>query len=346
MDYTIQMNKYDAIIIGAGPAGLEAAYRLAQLKHSVLLVEKEDKIGGKLRNMDKLFPDFYPANDLLAQMMQHVDNPNITIKTNTTVADLQQKNGEWIVSAEKESFYGKSVLIASGYDYFDACRKEEYGYGIYPDVITSVELEAMIADKKIETLAGKTPQTVAFLQCVGSRDEKVGNHYCSINCCICAVKQSIEVKELLPDVEQYCFYMDLRMSGQFYEELYRKAQEEHNVQFIRGRVSEVAPTFDHRLQIKAENTLLSRPLKLTADLLVLMIGMEASKTTLQFAEKFDMANQYGFIISKNRHLFDNQTQHSGLFVAGTCKRPLTVPKTIKDGAMAATEVSLFLNQNE
>ncbi len=340
------MEKYDVIIIGAGPAGLEAAYRLAQFKHTVLLLEKEDKTGGKLTKLDKLFPDFYPAGDLLAQMNRHIENQNIKIKTNTTVTDLYQENDQWVVLTQKEeSFHGKSILLTSGYDYFDATRKEEYGYGIYPDVITSIELEAMIANGKIETLDGRTPKTVAFLQCVGSRDEKVGNHYCSINCCICAVKQSIEIKELLPDVEQYCFYMDLRMSGQFYEELYRKAQEQYNVQFIRGRVSEVAPTFDHRLQIKAENTLLSRPLKLTVDMLVLMIGMDASETTLKFAKKFDIANQYGFILSKNRHLNDNQTNYSGLFVAGTCKRPMTIPKTIKDGAMAAAEISLFLDQN-
>jgi heterodisulfide reductase subunit A len=139
--------------------------------------------------------------------------------------------------------------------------------------------------------------------------------------------------------------MDLRMSGQFYEELYRKAQEEFNVQFIRGRVSEVAPTFDKKLQIKAENTLLSRPLKLTVDMLVLMIGMEASETTLKFAKKFNIANRYGFIQSKHRHLADNQTETKGLFLAGTCKRPMTIPKAIKDGAMAASEVFLFLKQN-
>jgi len=340
------MEKYDVVIIGAGPAGLEAAYRLAQFKHKVLLLEKEDKVGGKLLNMDKLFPDFYSAKELLAQMNQHVENQNITIKTNTNVIDLEQANNQWTVLTEKEAFQGKSILLASGYNYFDASRKEEYGYGIYPDVITSVELEAMIANGNIETIKGKKPQTIAFLQCVGSRDEKVGNHYCSINCCICAVKQSIEVKELIPEVEQYCFYMDLRMSGQFYEELYRKSQERYNVQYIRGRVSEVAPTFDNRLQIKSENTLLSRPLKLTVDMLVLMVGMEAAETTLKFATKFDIASPYGFILSKHRHLSDNQTQYSGLFVAGTCKRPLTVPKTIKDGATAAAEVSLFLNQNK
>ena len=340
------MEKYDAIIIGAGPAGLEAAHRLAQFKHKVLLLEKEDKIGGKLVHKYKLFPDFYPAVNLLEQMNQRLDNQNITVKTDAYVADLNQEDNQWVILTEKgESFQSKSVLLTSGYDYFDATRKEEYGYGIYPDVITAVELEMMLANGKIETLSGKTPQTIAFLQCVGSRDEKVGNHYCSINCCICAVKQAIEVKELLPNAEQYCFYMDLRMSGQFYEELYRKSQEKYNVQYIRGRVSEVSPTFDNRLQIKAENTLLSRPLKLTVDMLVLMIGKEASETTLKFAKKFDIANPYGFIYSKHRHLSDNQTQRSGLFVAGTCKRPMTIPKTIKDAAMAAAEVSLFLNQN-
>ena len=197
------MNIYDTIIIGAGAAGLEAAYRLAQFNHTVLLLEKEERIGGKLLKLDKLFPDFYSAEDLLKQITQHAQNEKITIQTNTSVLDLSRKENSWVVTMqENETFEAKSILLTSGYDYFDAKRKEEYGYGIYPDVVTSIELEAMIANRKIETLDGRTPQKVAFLQCVGSRDEKVGNHFCSINCCICAVKQSIEVKKLLPNVEQ------------------------------------------------------------------------------------------------------------------------------------------------
>lgn len=339
------MEIFDVIVIGAGPAGLEASIRLGQQNHRVLLIEKEENIGGKLTQWDKLFPDFFSAKELL-EILQKKLNNNVQIVTKANLTDIYKENNIWNIVVNNNKYQTKSILIATGYNFFDAKRKEEYGYGIYPNVITSVELESMIGNGKITTLDGRIPQKIAYLQCVGSRDEKVGNHYCSINCCICAVKQSIEVKEILPNVKQYCFYMDLRMSGQFYEELYRQSQEKYQVQYIRGRVSEAASTIDNRIQIKAENTLLSTPLKLTVDLLVLMVGIEASATTKFLAEKFDIANNYGFLTSKHRHFADNETIYDGLFLAGTCKRPMTIPKSIKDGASAATEIDFYLKNKQ
>lgn len=336
------MNHFDVIIIGGGPAGMQAAIRLGNFNYKTLIIEKEKSIGGKLTQWDKLFPDFYSAEELLQNLTRQL-NENVSILTEQEVKDIENTSeNEWTVKTDDGQYSSKALLIASGYDFFDAKRKEEFGYGIYPNVITSVELEAMIKNGKVTTLDGRIPQKIAYLQCVGSRDEKVGNHYCSINCCICAVKQSIEVKELLPDVEQYCFYMDLRMAGQHYEELYRKSQEKYNVQFIRGRISEAASTFDNRIQIKAENTLLSTPLKLTVDLFVLMVGMEASETTRFISQKFNISNEYGFLQSKQRYCSDNETEIKGLFLAGTCKRPMTIPKSLKDGDAAANAIFDYL----
>lgn len=340
------MNNIDVIIIGGGPAGIQAAIRLGQFNYKTLIIEKENSIGGKLTQWDKLFPDFYSAEELLQHLSAQL-NENVSIITSQAVTDINHTDNIWTVTTTDNSTYtAKAVLLASGYDFFDAKRKEEFGYGIYPNVITSVELEAMIKNGNVHTLDGRTPQRIAYLQCVGSRDEKVGNHYCSINCCICAVKQSIEVKELIPDVEQYCFYMDLRMAGQHYEELYRKSQEKYNVQFIRGRVSEAATTIDHRIQIKAENTLLSTPLKLTVDLFVLMVGMEASQTTRYISQKFNIHNNYGFLQSKQHYCNDNETELEGLFLAGTCKRPMTIPKSLKDGDAAANAVYTYLQNKK
>ena len=196
----------------------------------------------------------------------------------------------------------------------------------------------MIRQKKIINSMGETPKRIVFLQCVGSRDEKSGNHYCSKLCCVTAVKQAIEVKKMLPNCEVYLFYMDLRMWGQHFEEMYRTAQQEYGVNFIRGRISEAGGTFDGRIQIKAEDTLLSRPLKMTSDLLVLMVGMEASKGTRELSDKCHICGEYGFAQSSDPHLHDCVTTQHNLFVAGSCKRPMTLTDAINDGRSAAYEI--------
>ena len=329
----------DCIIIGGGPAGLQAAGRLAQAGYHATVLEKEETVGGKLNKWDKLFPDFYDAKKLKKQLEDDCASPDVTLLTGAEAVKVEPEGSMWKVTVKDgRTLSAPSVLLCTGFEPFDATRKEEYGYGIYPDVISSVELEAMIGKGEIKTRDGRTPQSVAYIQCVGSRDEKTGNHYCSVNCCICAVKQCIEVKELLPEANQYCFYMDLRMTGQHFEERYRESQEKYNVHFIRGRVSETALTQDGRIQVKAEDTLLSRPVKMTVDLLVLMVGMEASQGTRKLSEMCHICGEYGFAQSLDPHLNDCRTAGRTLFVAGTCKRPMTLTDAVNDGRSAACEI--------
>ncbi|MDL2308263.1 FAD-dependent oxidoreductase [Bacteroidales bacterium OttesenSCG-928-B11] len=347
------MNIVDCIIIGGGPAGMEAANRLTDQGFQVLLFEKEPELGGKLRQWDKLFPDFTLAQDILKMLNDNIASNKLEIKTGNTIRELRQSTDEgnskeWeVIDGNGESHRARTVLITTGFDFFDATRKEEYGYGIYPNVITSVELEEQLKNGKIEIASNsKNDPNIAFIQCVGSRDEKVGNHYCSRNCCICAVKQAIEVKELLPQSEVTCYYMDLRMFGQSYEELYRKAQQEFRVNFIRGRVSEISPTLENRVILKAEDTLLSRPIRATVDLVVLMVGMEPSETTAQLSKSLNMSDPYGYIASKNSYTADNETQHKGLFVAGTAKRQLAIPDVIRDADAAAFTIAKHLKNGK
>ena len=241
-------------------------------------------------------------------------------------------------------YQADAVLLATGFQAFDAKRKEELGYGIYDNVITSIEFEEMYKTGKILTAQGTVPKRIAFLNCVGSRDEKVGNHYCSRVCCINAVKQSIEFKELVPDAEAFCFYMDMRMAGQFYEELYRKSQEKHGVNYIRGRISEAAATIDKRIQIKSEDTLTGLPLKMTVDILVLMVGIESSDSTTKLSQQNGIAGEYGFAKSLSLHTMDNLTAKEGLFLAGSCKRPLTLPETVADARAASIQIINYLKK--
>ena len=331
-------------IIGAGPAGIEAASILAE-KHHITLFEKSENTLPNIHDKALLFPDFSSAEDLAAELDAKLKNPNIELRLNTPIVKLEKKDNDWLLTDDKQQEYTfPYVLLATGYHVFDAHKKEELGYGIYRGVITSLELEKMIKEDHIVNVNGDKPKQITFLQCVGSRDEKSGNQYCSKVCCVTAVKQAIEIKKMLPETNVYIFYMDLRMWGQGFEEMYRTAQEKYGVNFVRGRISEAAATYDNCVQIKAEDTLMGMPLNLNTDLLVLMVGMCASEGTKQLAQLAGINGQYGFALSKSEHLADNLTLQEGLFVAGACKRPCCISETIQDARAAAVSIMNLIQE--
>lgn len=332
-------------IIGAGPAGIEAASVLARSDAQVTVFEKSSDPLSNLRDKSFLFPNFQSSAELIEEFSGKLLADNITLCCNASISEVKWKGTCWeLVCDGSQDLIFDAVLIATGYRTFDASRKEELGYGIYKGVITSIEMEQMIKSGSILNANGDVPQRIAFLQCVGSRDEKSGNHYCSKVCCVTAVKQAIEVRKLLPKTELTVFYMDLRMWGQGFEEMYRNAQEKHGIDFIRGRISEAASTFDGRIQIKTEDTLLGLPMKASVDLLVLMIGMEASDGTRAVGASCNICGDYGFIRTINPHLYDNETGRPGLFAAGSCKRPMSISDSVNDGRSAATVIREYLDQ--
>ena len=330
-------------IIGAGPAGIEAASILAKNGVEVTLFEKSETPLKNLQDKAFLFPNFQAAQEIADDLSGKLLTDGITSAFGVDITDIQWQGAEWKLTDSKgQTYVADAALIATGYQVFDAHRKEELGYGIYKGVITSLDMEQMIKHGKILNANGDEPKRVTFLQCVGSRDEKSGNHYCSKICCVTAVKQAIEVRKQLPKCETSVFYMDLRMWGQGFEEMYRTAPDKYGVSFVRGRISEAAATFDGRVQLKSEDTLMGLPLKMTTDLLVLMVGMEASCGTKVLGKSCDISGDYGFIRTVNPHLYDNETGRPGLFAAGTCKRPMSVSDSINDARSAANAIKDYL----
>jgi heterodisulfide reductase subunit A len=329
-------------VIGAGPAGIESASILAR-ENEVLLFEKSATALSNILDKAYLFPDFSSASEIADSLNSKLINENIKLMLNTEVVDIVRNDSEWkIVDKSGKNYFVDAVLITTGYQTFDATRKEELGYGIYKGVVTSIDMERMIRYNQIVNSINESPKRVVFLQCVGSRDEKSGNRYCSKVCCVTAVKQAIEVRKMLPEAEIYIFYMDLRMWGQHFEELYRESQEKYDIRYVRGRISEASSTFDRKIQIKAEDTLLGVPLKMTTDLLVLMVGMEASCGTRDLGKKCGIDGEYGFVKTSSPHLNDNETAEKGLFVAGSCKRPMTINDVLNDARSAACIVMEYL----
>jgi len=335
----------EVIVIGAGVAGMTAASLLSETGIKVKLLEKEKQLGGHLRKWDRLFPTLRPASEVLDWIEKGV-NANIEVFKEVTVTDIRVQGNEFTVSIkDKDPITGNAIVLATGFDLFDAVKKEEYGYGIYNNVITSADLEAIFREKKkIVTTSGKIPRRIGIVHCVGSRDEKVGNLYCSKVCCVTGVKQAIEIKQALPDAEVYGFYMDLRMFDRNFEELYFEAQQKWGINFIRGRVSECAENEDESILVKTEDTLTGRPLKMTVDLLILLVGFVPSPETRKLASILGLkTGNDGFLLSKDEHTQDNITSVPGVFLTGALKGPTTIVNSIADARATALQVQIFLN---
>lgn len=334
-------------IIGAGIAGMETAACLAERGHQVTLVEKSGNIGGNTANWHKLFPTIRDASEVMEHLKSRVAQPSISLKVNASVGEIKPSHKGFTVDIGGQKHEADAIVVATGYQLFDSTRKEEFGYGIYDNVFTSSDLEAVFrSGKPFATKAGKEPSRIAMIHCVGSRDEKSGNHYCSKVCCVTAVKQAIELRHTLPRTEIICFYIDLRMFGAGYEELYREAQERWGIQFVRGRLSEAAENQDGSLQIKAEDTLSGRPLKMKIDAMVLMAGMEPSAGTRSLATQLKLDTRMGsFLKPTDEHLCHNRCRNEGIFVTGTCTGPMTITETLADARAAAVEVERYLGSN-
>jgi heterodisulfide reductase subunit A len=333
------------IVAGGGVAGMEAAGALAELGFRVSLIEKEQKPGGHLLQWNALFPDHRPADEVRHYLRKRIGSERITLVTGAEVQKIKHHGQEVVVTfTDGTILNADAAIVATGFDLFDAHRKEEYGYGIYENVITSAGLEEMFTAGKVTTTDGRIPTRVGLIHCVGSRDEKVNNNYCSRVCCVTAVKQAIEIRKKYPGTEVFCFYMDMRMFGPYYEELYREAQEVHNVNFIRGKVSEASVNINNRLVIKVEDTLAGRPLKMELDILVLMVGMEMSGSGTRLAEASGLKKGLNhFFETRDHHFGNNLSEIRGVFYAGTCTAPMNITDTISHARAAVAEAVRYLN---
>jgi len=337
-------NNKNILIIGGGPAGLEAAIQLQKLNYNIILIEKSDHLGGHLAEWDRLFPDGVKTKEILDKLVNNL--VGVKYFLNTEIDSINLLNGSYnAILSNGITILAKAVLIASGFDLFKAERKQEYGYGVYNHVISNADLESYFKDGKDQRVV-KNPRRVGFVHCVGSRDEKVGNIHCSKVCCVTAVKQACEIKEKFPDAEVFCFYIDLRMFGRGYEDLYLKAQQKYGIRFIRGRVSEVAENIKNELIIKAEDTLSGKPIQVTLDLLVLMSGMMNSKSGLELGEMLSLnKKEDGFFECKSSIYSQQFSNKKGIFYAGTCTGPKTLPDTFHEARSAAMEINTYMNES-
>jgi heterodisulfide reductase subunit A len=336
------------LVVGGGPAGMEAARTIAELGGNAILVEQRAVLGGTPdeANYAALTPNLGSAQDALDVLRAGVDDPSVEVHLSSQVLAATGSVGDFRVTVsgpdgESEVNVG-AIVVATGFTHFDPGRETQmYGYYEHADVITLPDAEKMLKDHAfVRPSTGEPPRNVAFIQCVGSRDRRIGNEYCSKVCCGVASKEAIEIRRLLPESKVYIFYIDMRMYGYWENQIYWPAQEEYNVTYIRGIVTEIVAK-DGRLLMKGEDTTMGRPLEVLMDVIVLSVGMEPSRGTREVAAILGIEqNKYGFIHTPGEPMDPVGTSVPGIFVAGAAAGPKDLEDTIgMAGAAAARALS-------
>jgi len=231
-----------------------------------------------------------------------------------------------------------TIVVATGFDSFDACRKPELAYAHYPNVITGLEFERLVSaagpTEGRLLIEGKEPRKVVFIQCVGSRDKNLGNAWCSRVCCMYAIKQAHLVKEKIPGAHVTVLYTDLRAFGKGFEEFYDRVRSE-GVIFRRASGSEIYRKGEG-LAVRTEDTFLGRTIELEADLVVLSAGVEPGKGTEAVAKLLKLSRSPdGFLMEAHPKLRPVETATDGVYIAGCCQSPKDIPDTVAQAKAAA-----------
>ncbi|HBQ93890.1 MAG: FAD-dependent oxidoreductase [Firmicutes bacterium] len=347
------MAKADTVlIVGAGPAGLEAARTVSDLGKRAILVEAKAELGGTpYASYATLTPDLQETEHSMKHMLDAVqNNPAVDVRMNTRIVNSEGELGSFHVSLSRDGTETVeevgAIVVATGFQHFDPGRETQmYGYYEYDDVITLVDAEKMFKEGKVvRPSTSQPPEKVAFIQCVGSRDRQIGNKYCSKVCCGIASKQSIEIKRMLPNSKVFIFYIDMRMYGFWEDQIYWKAQEEYKVNYIRGIVTEIIKKGD-KLLVKGEDTTMGRPMEVLMDLVILSVGMEPSKGTIEMSRIFQIPREeHGFLQVVGGPLNTVSTPVPGIFVAGAAAGPKDIEDSVSMGAAAAAKAVGVLNR--
>jgi heterodisulfide reductase subunit A len=341
------------LVLGGGIAGLTAALELAMAGHPVYLVEKSDHLGGNLARVDLTAPYLDSARDLLTERLVRLrQNPNISVMLNSQLKDLTGFVGNYSATVathnghelpQEKTLHVGNVIVATGYKEFDASRITHYGYGKLPDVITSFEFEEMLRAGRIQLKSGRPPQYVAIIHCVGSRSKEF-HAYCSRVCCMTALKYAHEIKSALPDCYVSDVYIDMHAFGKGHEDFYKKSSEVKTLFLMYGKnerpvIRKAGPGDDCQMLIEVDEKLSGERIEIPADMVILMVGMEARPDAGEVARLVNIsADKDGWFIESHPKLDPVATTTDGIYIAGTCVAPKDIPDTVAQARAAAGRI--------
>ena len=327
---------------------MQAALDIAEAGFDVALVEKSETLGGQSARLHRTFPSLEPVAEFIQPLVEHVEShPRIKVMTAARVTEVGGYVGNFqVVVHQGDQTYeiaAGTIIVATGFETFDPQRRPELGYKKYPEVITTMEFE-QLATSDLGT-NGSAPREVVFIQCVGSRDQSVGNPYCSRVCCMVTARQAHLVSQKLPDARVTVFYMDMRAYGKGFEEYYDQLRED-GVLYRRGNPSEISRKGE-RLLVRAEDTLLGEWIEVEADLVVLAVGMEPRSDSAEIAGLLKLSRSSdGFLMEAHPKLRPVDTSMAGVFLAGCCQGPKDISDTIAQARAAASAAMIPLMRRQ
>lgn len=432
MENTIKNITYDALVIGGGIAGGEAALNLAVTGYKVLLVEKDLSVGGKMIMLSKVFPTLDCSACITTPKISEISrHPNITIFTGSEVGNIRKvsdtefvakvtKKPRYVhvadctscqlcehacpVSVTDEYQYGlvgrkaafipfsiaspkaaaidienctlcgacekvcptncidftmepetmnlhvRTVILATGFDLFDAKKMPRYGFGEYKNIITAMQMERQLAPTRpFNTILrpgdGKMPDKVAYVLCVGSRDATVGNPICSQICCMYSIKQAQLLMGALPMADVTIYYINIRSFGKGFEEFYQQAKG-MGVNFVKGKIGRITEKENGNLTLRYEDINTGKLMEADHDLVVLSTGVVPPKGIDGLFEGETLyLDKFNFVGQADPLANPSKTSIEGVFVAGTATGPMDIPDSILSAGSASSEAISYLIQH-
>ena len=337
------------LIIGGGITGLAAAANLADNGIGALIVEKKSHLGGYAAQYAcKATSACGKCGACLVdqKMQQVIENPNIEIMTESTVdriardenftAEIEQfKNG----TSKRLSRRVDAVIVATGFKPFGPWSKP-YGYEAFPNVITNLELECMLRQSSVALRPSdnQPPDRMAFFQCVGSRDEKLGHLWCSRICCASALRLSRLIKMRRPETEISFFYIDIQTFGKEFEPFYQTVKCE--LQMIRAIPGDIYPAEKDRLKVTYYDAAEKQIHDVLFDLVVLSVGITPSEDNRVMADLLQLeVGDEGFLKSIEE---SSAAVPTGVFVAGTVCGPMSIADSIASAGQAALAATVYV----
>jgi len=344
---------HSAVVVGAGISGLQASLDLAKNGFQVYLIEKTPQIGGTALKLSKLFPTLQKAEDVIKLLMESAtSNANIKIFTNSEIESVQGSIGNFkvkVAGQQQEEINADVIIVATGFSQYDAKKVGQYRYGQYKNVITGLEYEQMCnpngptKGKIVRIDNGEKPKSVAYVLCVGSRDEKHLRYCCNIGC-LNAIKHAYLLREQYgKEVDAYVCYIDVRAITKRGEQFYNKVRA-MEVEFIHGQPSEVREAPDGTLTLDVYDQATAKLMSITADLVVLEVGLQP-QTDLKDVLKLQL-DEDGFFMEKNPQLEINETPVKGIFLAGAVQQPMRTNEALVNASAAALKVILAVQPHQ
>ncbi|MCL4483595.1 MAG: CoB--CoM heterodisulfide reductase iron-sulfur subunit A family protein [Bacteroidetes bacterium] len=343
------------LIIGGGISGISAALEIADAGKQVYLIEKTGQLGGYAAKIDLSAPFMYSAPQMINPKIDKIfKHPQIKVFLNTQVEEMSGYFGNFTTKIKTEKDHEVelkfgNIILAIGLSTFDPSVIENYKYGKIPDVITSLEFEQCLKSGKILRKDGSVPKNVAIIHCVGSRNSNY-HDYCSRLCCKNALKYSNLVRAAIPDANIFEMYSDMRAMGDGCEELYSVTSRK-NVMFLMfdqkngmPDIREALPNDNCKMVIEMDEKLSGERIEIPADLVILMVAIEAQKEAKKLAQAIGISmcgNQ--FFIERHPKLDPVATTTDGVFIVGSCQAPKGIPHSVAQARAATARILARIN---